>query len=84
MPKVPQSIQDLDCIQFLRSEKEEILLKSPACQVSAMATQHAQLMSYFADFVEPFKASKLGIEITAEAQDFDWSLRNARSDGSMH
>lgn len=61
MPKVPQSIQNLDCIQFLRIKKEEILFKSPACQVSAMATQHAQLMSYFADSVEPFKAPKLGI-----------------------
>lgn len=45
-----------------------------------MATQHAQLMSYFADFVEQFRVSKLGIEITAEAQDSDWSLRNVSSD----
>lgn len=38
------------------------------------------LMSYFADFVEQFRATKLGIEITAEAQGSDWSVRNASSD----
>lgn len=38
------------------------------------------LLSYFADFAEQFRASKSGIEITAEAQGSDFSVRNASSD----
>lgn len=42
------------------------------------------LMSYFVDFVEEFRASELGSEVTAEGRDSDWSVRNASSDYSTY